>query len=126
VKVLPPAILGLEALVVALSIPVAATSRGATAAWVLAVIALALFLAAGMARSPRGVAIGWVLQGAVLASGLLVPAMFVLGLIFLAIWITALVYGAKADRLAARNRALAAQERAAAAQEPSGQPPGDG
>lgn len=111
-KVLAPAVLMLEAIAVALAIPVAATTseRGAAAGWVLAVIAIALVLGAGMARRPSGIAIGWALQVAVLASGLLVPAMFALGLIFLAVWIVALVYGGKADRAAAAHRAAAAGE----------------
>ena len=104
--VLPSAILLLEALVVALAIPVAisGSGQGGTAGWVLGLVALALLVASGLARRPLGVTIGWVLQGAVLATGLLVPAMFALGLVFLAVWITALVYGAKADRFAARSR----------------------
>jgi hypothetical protein len=51
--------------------------------------------------------VGWVLQVAVIASGILVPALLGLGVIFLGVWVAALHYGAKADRLAARNRALA-------------------
>lgn len=114
-KVLPPAILLLEALVVALAIPVAVSTsgRGAAAGWVLGLVAVALLVASGLARRPAGVSIGWVLQAAVLASGLLVPAMFALGLIFLAVWITALVYGAKADRVAAAARLAHAGEGAA-------------
>ena len=107
-KVLAPAVLLLEALLVALAIPVAVTTtgRGAAAGWVLGGLALLLLVASGLARRPVGVTIGWVLQAAVLATGFLVPAMFALGLLFLAVWITALVYGAKADRAAAANRAL--------------------
>ena len=110
-KVLPPAILFLEAVVVALGIPVAVTSTtgGAAAGWVLGL------LAAGMARRPQGVVFGWILQVAVIAAGLIVPAMAVLGTVFLAVWITALVFGAKADRAAAAN---AAASRAAAADPP--------
>ena len=102
-KVLAPAVLMLEAIAVALAIPVAvATSaRGAAVGWWLAVLALALVVAAGLARRPVGVAVGWALQVAVLASGLLLPAMFALGLIFLVVWITAVVYGGKADRVEA-------------------------
>ncbi len=115
-KVLAPAVLLLEALLVALAIPVAVTTsgRGAAAGWVLAALALLLVLASGMARRPVGVSIGWALQAAVIATGLLVPAMFALGLVFLAVWITALVYGSKADRVAAQHRATPAS--------PSGSP----
>jgi len=117
-KVLPPAVLALEAIVVALAIPVAVVSagRGAAAAWLLALLSLLLVLASGMARKPRGVIVGSVLQVAVIATGLLVPAMALLGTVFLAVWITALVFGSKADRIAAANAA-------AASGQASGQPP---
>jgi hypothetical protein len=118
-KVLPPAMLFFEAVVVALAIPVAVTAagRGAGAVWWFAVLALLLLLTSGIARTPRGVRVGWILQVAVLASGLLVPAMFVLGAIFVALWVAALHYGAKGDRIAALNRARAAAERSAADQD---------
>lgn len=108
-KVLPPAILFLEAVVVALAIPVAVVSagRGAAAGWVLGILAVLLVLAAGMARRPSGVVVGWILQVAVIATGLLVPAMAVLGTVLLAVWITALVFGSKADRVAAARAAAA-------------------
>jgi len=109
-KVLPPAILFFEALVIALAIPVAvmAAGRGSGAAWTLAVLAALLLLAAGMARRPAGVRVGWVLQAAVIATGLLVPAMLALGLVFLAVWVVAVIYGSKADRFEARHQALVA------------------
>ena len=109
-KSLLAAVLVFEAVVVALAIPVAvlADGRGAAAAWALAALAVLLVLAAGVVRRPGGIAVGWVLQVLVCLSGLLVPAMAVLGLIFLGVWVTALVYGAKGDRLAAENKAKAA------------------
>jgi hypothetical protein len=110
VKVLPPAVLFLEAIVVALAIPVALTTggRGAAVGWVLAALAVLLVLASGMARSPRGVVVGSVLQVAVIASGILLPAMVLVGLIFLGVWLTALYYGSKADRIEAQYKAEAA------------------
>ena len=112
-KSLLAAVLVFEAVVVGLAIPVAvlADGRGAAAAWALAVLALLLVLGAGVVRRPGGVAVGWVLQVLVCLSGLLVPAMGVLGLIFLGVWVVALVYGAKGDRLAAENKAKAAARR---------------
>jgi hypothetical protein len=94
------AILALEGIAVALAIPVAiAQDRGPTAAWVLAGLALALLLGSGVVRRPRGVVVGWVLQAAVLAAALLVPALAVLGLAFLAVWVTAVVLGARAEQV---------------------------
>jgi hypothetical protein len=107
VKVLPPAVLFLEAIVVALAIPVALTVGGRDAAVgaVLAALAVLLVLAAGMARTPRGVAMGSVLQVAVIASGVLLPALLLVGLIFLGVWITALYFGSQADRIEAQHKA---------------------
>ena len=42
---------------------------------------------------------GWVLQAATLLTAFVVPSMLVVGLIFLALWITALVQGDKMDEL---------------------------
>ncbi len=97
------AILALEGIAVALAVPVAlAQDRGAVAVWVLALLAVALLLGAGVVRRPRGVVVGWVLQVLVLAAGLLVPALGLLGLAFLAVWATAVVLG---SRIEARERA---------------------
>jgi hypothetical protein len=113
VKSLLAAVLVFEAVVVALAIPVAvlADGRGAAAAWALAGLAVLLVLGAGVVRRRGGIAVGWVLQALVCLSGLLVPAMGLLGLVFLGVWVVALVYGAKGDRLAAENRATAADPR---------------
>jgi Protein of unknown function (DUF4233) len=106
-KVLAPAILCFEALLVALAIPVSLTVGDGTArtAWVLAGLAILLVLAAGMSRGRHGVAIGWVMQVLVLVAGLLLPALAVVGLMFLGVWVVAVVYGGKADRIAASRAA---------------------
>lgn len=112
VKVLAPAILLLEAVIVGLSIPVALVvlGEGPRAAWVLGGLALLLVVASGVARRPQGVAIGWVCQVLVLLSGLLVPAMAVIGLVFLGVWVVAVIYGGKADRIAAARAASGPQD----------------
>jgi hypothetical protein len=105
VRSLLAALLFFEAVVVALAIPVAvlAVGRDASSAWVLGGLAVLLVLAAGLVRRPFGVAVGWAMQVLVLLAGLLVPALAVLGLVFLVVWVVAIVYGAKGDRLAAEN-----------------------
>ena len=106
-KVLAPAILLFEAILVALAIPVAITVQGAGAVtiWVLAILAVVLLLASGASRRPQGVAIGWACQGLVILSGLLVPTLALIGLIFLGVWVVAVIYGGKADRIAASRTA---------------------
>jgi hypothetical protein len=109
-KIVLPAILLLEAVVVALAVPVALAvdDRGATAAIVLGALAILLALGSGAVRRPRGVAVGWVLQILVVLTGFVVPAMAALGLVFLGVWVVGVIYGAKGDALAARNAATEA------------------
>ena len=125
------ALLVLEAVVVALAIPVAvlAVGRDASSAWVLGALAVLLVLAAALVRRPRGLAVAWAMHVLVLLSGLLVPALAVLGLVFLTVWVVAIVYGAKGDRLAAQNALRARGGDGVApgpASGPSGGPPADG
>lgn len=61
-------------------------------------LALACLLGAGLVRRPGGIALGWVLQLAVLATGFWVPAMFVMGAVFTAMWAWLLSIGRRIDR----------------------------
>lgn len=99
------AVIGSQSLVVAL---------GALVAWAQArpdgghhgsylavggVLALLCIVAAGSLRRAWGVTLGWLLELATVASAVVVPMMAVVGVIFGALWIVALVQGAKMDRL---------------------------
>lgn len=53
---------------------------------VLLVLAAALFVAAGIQKRPAGPLIGSLLQVAVILTGLMVAAMYFLGLVFAAVW----------------------------------------
>jgi len=57
-------------------------------------LAVACILATGSLRSPYGIPIGWLVQVLVLATGVVVHAMIVMGLLFGALWIAALRIGA--------------------------------
>ena len=69
-------------------------------------IAVLCLLTAGMLGRPWGYAVGSALQVVILATGFLVPAMFVVGGLFTALWITALVQGGRleAERPGAQSR----------------------
>lgn len=68
-------------------------------------------LVAGLLRFRWAYALGWLLQAGFIASGFLVTDMFVLGVIFAALWWTGLHFGAEAERIkAARVAAAAAAE----------------
>lgn len=105
----------LEAFVVLFAALVAHGLRVADPAvvWLLGgALALSLVLAAGMLRRPGGYVVGTVLQVAVVAGGLLVPLMFVVGGIFAALWVAALRLGARIDRERAEREQAATQEAA--------------
>lgn len=83
-------------------------------AWLATGSALALLciVAAGLVRRPWGVTLGWVVQGLTLLSAVVVPAMLLVGLIFLALWVLCMVQGAKIDALQAQREAQARDEAA--------------
>jgi hypothetical protein len=56
-------------------------------------------------RRPWGVTLGWVVQALTLASALVVPMMFFVGLLFLGIWVLCMVQGRRVDELQASRAA---------------------
>lgn len=79
---------------------------GATVAGVAAVVglAVAMVVAAGLLRRPWGLGLALGLQLVMIACGLLVPALGVLGLIFAAIWIGLLLLRRDVARRMAAGR----------------------
>lgn len=63
--------------------------------------AVVAILVAGSLSRPGAYAVGGVLQGLLIASGFVLPAMFVVGAIFLALWITCLVLARRVERIQA-------------------------
>jgi Protein of unknown function (DUF4233) len=93
-------VLFFEALIVALAIPVGLTLTDAPHAGVVLAfggVSVACLLCAGLLRFSWAYGLGSVLQVAVLACGLIVPTMLILGVIFGALWIAALRYGRRVD-----------------------------
>ncbi|MFC9653394.1 MULTISPECIES: DUF4233 domain-containing protein [unclassified Streptomyces] len=71
--------------------------------WTVCGIAMLLsVLLCGMITRPGGVQLGWALQVALVASGFVVPAMFVLGAIFAALWGASVHFGRQIDEAKAR------------------------
>ncbi|MFF4626868.1 DUF4233 domain-containing protein [Streptomyces griseorubiginosus] len=78
--------------------------------WTVSGIAMFLCLAlCGMVTRPGGIALGWTLQIALIASGFVLPAMFVMGVLFALLWWASVHYGRKIDEAKARFAAQAAQ-----------------
>jgi hypothetical protein len=94
-------ILVLEAFVVGFAALVAFGLRAAEPAVVWGLgggLALSLLLAAGVLGWPGGYVVGSVLQAAVLAVGAVVPMMWVVGGVFVILWVVALRLGERIDR----------------------------
>ena len=70
------------------------------------VLALSCLLVCAMLRARWAYAAGSVLQVVLVLSGFIVPAMFVVGGLFAALWGTALFLGAKGERIAAQRKGL--------------------
>ncbi|GGK45740.1 DUF4233 domain-containing protein [Streptomyces flaveus] len=79
--------------------------------WTVSGVAMLLcVLLCGVVTRPGGVQLGWALQIALIASGFVVPTMFLLGAIFAALWWASVHYGRKVDEAKARFAAQAEQE----------------
>ncbi|GGV40330.1 hypothetical protein GCM10010182_76160 [Actinomadura cremea] len=105
VRSLLAAVLTCEALIIGLAAPVAVTVMdvaGGTAALVCGGLAVICLVVAGLLRFPWAVHVGGALQVVIIATGFMVPAMFGLGAIFGALWMTAIWMGRKAQSAAAR------------------------
>jgi energy-coupling factor transporter transmembrane protein EcfT len=101
-RVLGAAVLSLEAIVVILAIPVVIVVGtvpvppwlGISAG---VVLALALIVLARYVTRPWAIPVGWALQVIVVLTGLLAPAMFIVGGIFALLWGVAIKLGRQVD-----------------------------
>lgn len=94
-------VLGFEAIVVGLG---ALTMLGLKSIDLLQAIVgggiVIVILVAGalLARFTVGLVLGWIAQAAIVATGFIAGAMFVVGVVFTAMWVFALVQGARIDQ----------------------------
>ncbi|GAA4535419.1 MULTISPECIES: DUF4233 domain-containing protein [Nonomuraea] len=98
-------VLGMEAIVVGLATPVMITIGGITPALAVTTgIGLAVFcvIATGLLKRPIGYVLGSVAQVLAIAMGFLVPAMFFLGTIFAALWVTAIIVARRVEGVTSR------------------------
>ncbi len=94
-------VLGLEIIVVFLGalvmwglgiVPAGVAFGGGAALVVLAIAAI------GTLRSTVGVVLGWIVQVAIVASGLLMPELYLVGALFVALWAYCMIVGGRIDR----------------------------
>lgn len=104
-RTLAAATLGTEAVAVVFALPVAATLGGLTPALALGLgipLVVACGVVAGLLRHRWAYPVASVLQLVVLGAGTLVPGLWFIGGVFALLWVLALVYGTRADRMVAR------------------------
>ena len=70
--------------------------------------ALLALVTAGLMRRPLGYPLGWLTQLVGVALGLLTPAMYLVGGLFLALWVITFILGKRLDEQVSRLRRLAA------------------
>ena len=94
-------VLGFELIVVFLGALVVFGLKALPAAWALgggAAMVLAMAATIGLMRFRWAFAVGWILQLIVVASGFLNPVLFIVGVLFTALWAYCMITGAKLDR----------------------------
>jgi hypothetical protein len=62
------------------------------------VICLAILVTMATLRYDWSYVLGWILQGVIVASGIFVPVMWVIGLVFAGMWVYCMVVGGRIDR----------------------------
>lgn len=95
-------VLGFEAVVIALATPVMISIADVEPRAALSVclgLAVLAVVATGLLRFKAGYALGWVVQVGAVGLGFVVPVMFVLGLVFAAFWVTAIVLGRRIEEV---------------------------
>jgi hypothetical protein len=97
-------VLGMEAIVCGLMTPVAIAHGVATGLAVSVGIGLAVacVVVTALLKWPFAYVAGTVIQVLAIAAGFLVPAMFVLGAIFMALWITAIFVARRVEGVTSR------------------------
>ncbi|GII05199.1 DUF4233 domain-containing protein [Planobispora takensis] len=98
-------VLGMEAIVVGLITPVAINVQGVEPPVAVTVgigLAILCVLVIGMLKRPLAYIAGSVVQVLAIASGFLVPTMFFLGVIFAALWITAIFVARRVEGVTSR------------------------
>ncbi|WP_406831414.1 DUF4233 domain-containing protein [Pedococcus sp. KACC 23699] len=85
------------------------SSSGSAWLWVGTGLAVLCFLAAGMMRRPWGVTLGWLIQVATFAAAFVVPAMLLVGFVFLVLWVGSLVVCHRVEQEQARRQREAAE-----------------
>jgi hypothetical protein len=108
-KVLGASVLIAESLTLGFAILLAMKDASQAAIIYGCVVSFLLFLGAGLIRLPGGFVFGSLMQIVMIAFGFVEPSFFIIGVVFIALWVAAIIVGRKGE--AARAALLAAAEK---------------
>lgn len=103
-RALCAAVLSLQAIVLGLTTPVMIAVAGVDTRFALAAglgLAVLALVVAGSLRRPWAYWLGHAVQVAAISLGFVLPVMFLLGAVFAALWVTALLLGRRVDEIKA-------------------------
>lgn len=106
-RILGSAVLAMEALIMGFALLLAKNDSTDAQILIGAILAILLLLAPALLKKKSGWIIGSVLQVAIVAYSFVVPSLIIVGVIFVALWIAAIVVGRKGEAFRA---ALLAEE----------------
>lgn len=99
-------VLIMEIFVMGFAMLIAKDQHDSFSIWTAVVIVLFVFFALGSLKSKLGWVLGWIAQLAMIAYGYFVFTMYFMGVIFLALWVAAIVVGRKGEAIRASRSAV--------------------
>ena len=109
-RILGASVLVMESMTLGFAILLAMKEHSSAGIIYGSIISLLLFLTAGLLKRPLGFYIGSVLQIFMIAFGFLVPSFFFIGVIFIGLWVAAIIVGRKGEAARAALLAQAAEK----------------
>jgi len=104
-KMLLRSVLSMEIILVGFALLLAKDLENSSSIWVGIGIMVLTILALGTLKKNTGLILGWIVQLSLVLYGFYVFAMFFMGLIFLTLWITAIIVGRKGEEIKRANEA---------------------
>ena len=98
-RVLGSAVLAMESILMGFALLLAKDDHGSQALLVGGAIAILMILTAGLLKKRTGWILGSILQIAMIAYALVVPSLLIMGVIFLGLWVAAIVVGRKGEAI---------------------------
>ena len=96
-RVLGASVLAMESILMGFALLLAKDHHSTSVLWTGGAIAIAMILCAGFLKKKFGWVLGTLLQIAMVGYGAFVPSLFIMGTIFLGLWIAAIIVGRKGE-----------------------------